>query len=414
MPLLSLAPDSVPCSDRDAPRGIVARLGRRSVGLVLFALMAGSAVERVGAQEEWSPIVGGLRCRVVSVEASMSEEAIDSSAVVREFPRYDQVAFVVEVENAGDSPVTLLDTRYGDSFGEASGDPNSDWSGQFLFEIRYRDAAGKTIAIPETTVIDANMVLGSTALATVEPKGVHRFLLRPEKWLSSLSRDPGAGTFTAEVIYRGMPERVKTRLREYRDDSPGLNAWSGELIGTSEPFEIRMADERRIAWGPAGDGITAGLELVPSRDIPFGTRSKLRLHLKNVTDAPLSLSGHLWQSELPIEAVDAEGKPIDLATTWYSGWTLSAGFVLQPGEAATFDAGNLALAVDATQAEAFEHVTNRKLVVPPGKYRIRSVTSFGASPVLSDGEGNVLVPRDGDWQGKVETGWIEFETGHPQ
>ncbi|HAN99654.1 MAG TPA: hypothetical protein DCQ98_20490 [Planctomycetaceae bacterium] len=414
MSLLSLASLGSARSDRDVSRGNAARFGLRTVGLVLFALAAGSAVGRSAAQEGWGPIVDGLRCRVVPVEASMSEEAIEPSAVVRKFRRFDQVAFVVEVENASDSPVMLLDTRYGDSFGEASGDPNSDWSGQYLFEIRYRDAAGKTIAIPETTVIDANMVLGSTAIATVEPRATHRFLLRPEKWLSSLSRDPGAGTFTAEVIYRGMPERVKTRLREYRDDSAGLNAWSGELIGTSEPFEIEMADERRIAWGPADDGIEAGLEIVPSRDIPFGSKSKLRLHLKNVSDGPLNLSGHLWQSELPIEAIDAEGKSVDVSTAWYSGWTLSAGYMLQPGEVATFDAGNLGLAADATQAEAFEHVTNRKMIVPPGKYRIRSMTSFGASPILQDGEGNVLIPREGDWQGKIETGWLEFETGHPQ
>src|SRR5690606_10611698 len=99
-----------------------------------------------------------------------------------------------------------------------------------------------------------------------------------------------------------------------------------------------------------------------------GEKPEIKLHIRNVSDRPITFSSHLWQSELAVTIKDSDDEPQNLQSTWYSGWTLSGRYTLQPGQTIVFDAGNLGLAATPEEADAFEHLTHRKLIASPGEY----------------------------------------------
>ena len=98
----------------------------------------------------------------------MGENAIDPAQRVTKFAKADDVAYVVEMENVSDKPIKLLDTRYGENYGESKGKAKSDWFGQFLFSIELFDGDGQKIERPEVQVVDLDGVLDGAMVASLD------------------------------------------------------------------------------------------------------------------------------------------------------------------------------------------------------------------------------------------------------
>jgi len=358
----------------------------------------------------WGKPSNGLRCRIVPVRASMSEDEIDLDQETARFESPEGVAFAVELENVGKRPIELLDTRYGKSYGDSQGKAASDWFGQFLFSIDWFDGDGARIKRPDVQVVDLNMPLSGVMVATIEPGRTHRFLLRPTKWLSVMTQRLKAGEFQATVHYHGLSSRAAKRLREYRPDSGVLTAWSGDVVSPTAAFEIAARTNNRpvpLAWGDESDGLRAALDLVPNKTThTHGEKPDVKLHVQNVSKKPITLASFLWLSDIQMTAKNDQGKEFTAGGILYTGWTLSGRITLLPQQTTIFDAGNLGIAASKEQADAFEHITNRKLIAPAGTYRLQLSGPFGTGGyVVKDGKGKQLSPLEGDWAGELTTGF---------
>ena len=345
----------------------------------------------------------------------MSEDAIDLAQRIDKFAQPDDVAFAVELENTSDQPITLLDTRYGDSFGASSGKANSDWYGQFLFSIDVYDSDGKLVERPEVEVVTLNMILGSVGVAAVEPGKTHRFLLRPSNWLSLYRRNFEPGSYRVAVRYRGMPPRVVTRIKEYKPESPVFAAVAGDIVTPPVAFEVhsppvaadgpKETEPIATVWGEPTNGLRTALSFAPAKaSHAHGEKLQLNMHVENVSDKPITVASQLWMSDLAAQVKNDKGEPVQVGGTFYSGSTPVVRVTLKPRQIAVFGAGNIGLAITAEQAGNFEHITNRTLVAPAGKYTVQLGERFGKSFLMKDGQGKVLAPLPGDFVGEVKTG----------
>ena len=377
----------------------------------LMSLLSSAASSAEASALEWGDASKGLRCRIVTVNASMSEEGVDLGQAISTFETPDELAFAVELVNTSNEPIVLLDTRYGTSYGKAQGKPKSDWFGQFLFTIDMLNDTGSIIDRPDVELVGGgHMILSGVLTKTLEPGSRHRFLLRPTKWLSLMTQRLAAGKFTAVVHYLGLPKVAADRIRGYRPKHSVLEAWSGDVASLPVSFQILGPANISVAsdsWGPASRGLRAAVELIPSFPISYGEKVKLKLHVQNVGEKPVDLATHLWMPDLAAVAMDEQGNKLDVGGRWYSGVTPTGRVSLKPGQTAILDAGNLGIAANKQQASDFAHVINRTLVVPPGPFQIQL---SGQLPgfVQRDGNGNVLAPLDGDWTGNMRTGFAEF------
>lgn len=357
---------------------------------------------------DWGPPAAGLRCRVIPVSATRDEDATDAPLVVNNFKTPEDVAFVVEFVNVTDKPISILDTRYGDGYGDSKGKANSNWYGQFLFSIDlFRD--GKKIERPDVQIVDLDHVISNAFVKTLQPGILHRFVLRPTKWLSALAQQFEPGRYDVVARYHGLPARVARRIKEYRPESPVLVAIEGDVASSRISFEVAAPEnappKRDLVWGPPVNGLRTAAEIVPRKDLyAHGERPETRLHVQNVGDKPVTLASHLWMSDLGVSVKNDKGEAVELAHVWYSGWTTSCRTTLQPQQIVVFDAGNIGLAATKEQADKFEDVTHRRMVAPPGKYTLELSGRFGNSFLLKDGKGKVLAPLEGDWIGELTTG----------
>ncbi len=369
------------------------------------SLAAGDESEAV----RWGETRNGLQLRAVPVLATMSEDDVDLSSPMPIFANRSEVAFAVELRNVSDKPLVILDTRYGNSFGEHKGKPNSDNYSQYLFEIDYFDKNGNKIAKPHVQIVDAHIILSGMLTAELAPKQFHRFLLRPKKWNPVLGQRLPAGEYSAVIRYRGMAARVAERISEYRPTSKTLEAWSGDAASPKAAFEIRPpqsdnGQRKSLTWGEPEKGLRAAVAFGTGRPIcRHADRPDLQLHIQNVSQDPITICSPARLTDARLSARRIGGGSVNVGHTWYSGWTLSCRVTLLPGQTTTYFAGNVGIAETPVQAADFPHVTNRTIVTAPGNYRMQlEVNLPGMS--LKDGKGKQLAPLDGDWEGKLTTG----------
>lgn len=366
--------------------------------------------------EAWGPVHAGLQARVFPVSAETSEDALAEATPLASFASAEDVAFVIELKNVSDKPVSLLDTRYGDAYGDSKGKSNSNWYGQFLCTIDLFNQAGQKVERPEVQVVDLNMTLDGMLIVRLEPGQTHKILLRPAKWLSAMTQRMEPGSYRAAIRYHGVPAPVLTRIKEYRPETPLTAVIAGDVVTPQVAFEIvapkpvpANAPQKTVAWGKPSNGLRAGVELMPRQEsYSHGEKPEVKLHIQNVGDKPVTVTSQLWMSDLAAKVTNEQGVEIPIQKTWYSGWTSTSRVTLRPQQIVIYDAGNIGLAATPARANAFEHVTHRKLVAPTGSYFIELSGRFGNAIQLKDGKGKILAPLDGDWIGELTTGVAPF------
>ncbi len=383
------------------------------VGAVLAVSFTGNSGvaaindDTTSAKAEWGEAVNGLRMRVVLVHADMSEEDVGMDAEQRKFKTQEEVAFAIEMENVSDKPIRVLDTRYGNTYGDHSGKPNSNWFGQFLFSIEYFDADGKKVEYPHVEFVAPDLS-GNSLISEIAPGGSHRFLIRPAKWRSVMYQRLKYRRYTAVVHYHGLDKRAADRLQERKPTSETLNAWSGDVASVATKFQIArpVITPTMLYWGEPDNGLQAAMSLSPF--LPWyghGQKLDILLHIQNVSDKPITLASEMWLSVASLTVEDAAGNPIKLGpTVTRGGFPTMIRTTLQPQQTIVLGAGNFGIAKTQEQADGLEDVTHSTIVAPTGEYRLQLSFESWRTPRMEDGKGRQLAPLDGDYVGNLTTG----------
>jgi len=363
--------------------------------------------DTTSAEAEWGDPANGLRMRVVPVHAEMSEEDVDMDAEQRKFKTQEEVAFAIEMENVSDKPICILDTRYGNTYGDHSGKPNSNWFGQFLFSIEYFDADGKKVEYPHVEFVAPDLS-GNSLISEIAPGGSHRFLIRPAKWRSVMYQRLKYRRYTAVVHYHGLDKRAADRLQERKPTSETLNAWSGDVASVATKFQIAspLIPPRTLSWGEPDNGLRAATSFSPF--LPWyghGQKLETLLHIQNVSDKPITLASEMWLSVASLAVEDADGNPVKLTPTMIrEGFSPMIRTALQPQQTIVLGAGDFGIAKNQEQADGIEDEDHGTMVVPTGEYRLQLTFESWRTPRMEDGKGKRLAPLEGDYVGNLTTG----------
>jgi beta-lactamase regulating signal transducer with metallopeptidase domain len=403
--------------DPNERTGLSACIGFCLIACLISTVLAMSFVANSGvaamddntaAEANWGDPVNGLRVRVVPVHADMSEEDVDMDAVQRKFKSQENVAFAVEMENVSDQPIKILDTGYGNSFGESSGKPNSDWYSQFLFSIEYFDADGKKLEYPHVEHVTPDMIVGSAKVSEIAPASSHRFLIRPAKWRSIMYQRLKHHKYTAIVHYHGLQKSAADRIgKRRRDRGRVLETWSGDIASSETQFQIArpVIPRTKLYWGAPSNGLRSAMSLSPF--LPWyghGQKVDTLLHVQNVSDKPITLASEMWLTVASLTVEDKDGNPVKFGpTVSRGGFTPMCRTTLQPDQTIVLEAGNLGLAKTQEEADGFDYVVHGTMVVPTGDYKLQLNLDSRRTPRMQDGEGNPLAPLDGDYVGTLKT-----------
>jgi len=389
-------------SDQRSAVGAEGLIGLGAVVLLVGVGVWAAARADDTEEDEWGTEVNGLVCRIVPVDASMDDEAIELDQAVAEFEQLDEITFAVELKNVGKRPITLLGVQYGANHPSVAGKPNANHFAPHLFEFEFTDRDGK--AIPRTerrfSVDTHSMILSGASAHELDPNQSLKFLLRPARFERSMDHRLASGKYRLKVRYRGPNQVVLEKIREHWPDKPQLNAWAHEVESNAVGFSIAPdpdARRSRLVWGPAKDGLQAALEIrVPprtagdpnaSRGVMLKTPLLAVFHVKNVSDKSITFVSESPRQGDTVHVIDAAGEEIEVRDTWVSGWPIDVRWTLQPGDIAHLTASTPSL-----------NDLDR-----PGQYSVHFTIRFN-SRIGRDDKGNVVFPAPGDWQSELDTG----------
>ncbi|MDA1012962.1 MAG: hypothetical protein O3A00_00745 [Planctomycetota bacterium] len=385
------------------------------VPLIVLGIVASCGVSpsRIAKADQlptaWGQVNNGLRARLIPVSAEMSEDEIDPSKRLDTFTDADDAAFVIEVENVGRDPIKLLDTRYRSRGQKLRGTPHSDWCSQFLFSLNSLDDAGR----PTLRCLDPELTLGEAVVSTLDPGKLHRFLIRPARWVSAVKYRPKPGPHRISVTYHGLPRQAADILRLNQEDSPVLAAASVEVVTPAVSFEIAAAENAAQTpirvWGEPNNGLRAAITFAPNqRSHPHGTRPSLELYVQNVSKRLITIPATLVLSEFKVGMTDDGGKIVKVDQAHYLGIRVVTRVTLREKQIAIFQAGNIGILSAPKDIDAFRGKTHMRMVALPGDYHLQLSKDVGSSILRKDRQGKILAPLAGDWKGQLTTGRTPF------
>jgi hypothetical protein len=366
--------------------------------------------------DDWGPETNGLRCRLVAVDPATDDEAPDANKTVERFGSNADVTFAVELQNVGEKPLTLLGVRYGDSYATAEGQLNTAFFGPHLFQFEFTGPDGTPLARPAREYVGGALEISGASTHEIVAGESLTVSLRPAQFGAPMDYKLPPGDYRGRVRYLGPSAETLAEIAKHWPDKSQARAWSGEAASNEVAFAVGddpLAQPAELVWGEAQNGLQAAAEFrqtrgKPSPDDPTGTYPlntvlDVVFHVKNVSEAPISLVSETWRQDDNVFATNEAGEEQQLTGSWYSGWPIMVRWTLRPGEVAELAAANLAVATDQAVVEKFEHPVGKALVTQPGKYLVRHVIRFGGLQ-SRDEEGNVVIPGPADWQGEISTG----------
>jgi hypothetical protein len=218
---------------------------------------APSVAPEQSSEPPWGPVTSGLRARVLAVSPETDEQRPDWTTAKRQatFARPEEPTLLVELQNAGDRPLSLLGTRYGDEVAPPSpGKSASDRFAPRLFDCEFVDSQGRPVAGPSHRMLDSDaMGTVSAGLAeTLKPTESLIVLLRPAKWDASLAWLLAAGDYKVRVRYHGPTAGVLQELKRVWPEKPLASVWTGAVASAEASFRIASDREDRgpeLVWG---------------------------------------------------------------------------------------------------------------------------------------------------------------------
>ena len=203
---------------------------------------------------------------------------------------------------------------------------------------------------------------------------------------------------------------------------PGPSIWPESQPAATQPTPRADATDtgKVLAWGEPANGLQAALELISARPTcTYGDGIEVRFHIRNVSDRTIQLATPDRRDDHP-DIKDDSGKTPQAMIISRSGSFRIARQELQPAQEVTLDNSGIYIEEDSGLLNRHPGLNsnvnpNTLLENSPGRYMIRySISLPGWTRTLADG--TVILPKPGDWQGKLKTGWSDLiikPTGTP-
>ncbi|MFM9962446.1 MAG: M56 family metallopeptidase [Planctomycetaceae bacterium] len=350
------------------------------------------------------PVVesNALRCRLVAVPTTASDESPDLSKSADRFARGEDVTFAVELQNVSDKPVTLIGVRH-----EAKGQPMfegklaPEFFAPHLFELEFTDADGHPIPRASRAFLEMPHLLNGALTHEIAPGKSLVVQLRPAKFHAPMDHRLPPGSYLAKVRYRGASDKALAYFQKNFPNAPRAKAWSGEVTSNEVAFMVAndpsAPKPQPLVWGAVKDGLQAAVEFqplpgsAPTNDPPgtFPTEPEVRtiFHVKNVSDRTIKFVSEMARQLDEVTATNETGETKRLEGRWISGWPIMVRWTLRPGEI----------------AELHALTSGIGLLKKPGKYTLRYSINF-RSLVRNNGKGDDGFPKADDWQQVLVTG----------
>lgn len=369
--------------------------------VVQIKLPAAAAARAPTTSEKAGAMEAPLRCRLVAVAPDSNDESPGSARQTSKYSSGDNLAFVVELTNTGDKPFTLLGTGYGDSYAKSSGKPKTKGYGERLFEFEFFDTQGKPLPRTKRYFVNDAPYLSGASTQQLKPGESRSVLLRPTGFDAPMAHRLPSGSFGARVTYRGASKDVLTFARRHRPDQPVVNAWSGDAISNTVGFAVEnptpRLDPEKLVWGPVKDGLQAAIAFKATKGVRgdplrapgvlVGSGIGVVFHVKNASDRVITFASETGRMGDSVEVLDIVGEKVEVPTIWQTGWPIDVRWILNPGEVAALD-------VISPTVSGLKH---------PGVYSVKYTIRLN-SRQLKDKQGDIVLPRPGDWQDTLETG----------
>ena len=334
--------------------------------------------------------------------------------------RAEDLTLLVELQNAGDKPLSLQGTRYGDSVTPPwPGKSASDQFAPLLFDCEFFDSQGRPLEGPSHRMLDSDAMgtLSGGLAETLQPTESLIVLLRPATWDPSVAGSLEPGDYRVRVRYHGPTSGALEKLRKTWPEKPLGGVWTGAVMSGDASFQIAddpSTQRPALVWGEPVNGLRAAVEFRSSAntaqarldesrgEFPHGSRLSVYLHVRNVSEQAISFWSETWRQDDAVMLVDESGKETRLGHPWYSGWATIEHWTLKPNQAAVLRTIAVGIAADDAAAKKLEEPIGSVIIGKPGKYRLRYELRFNAWQ--RKGRKRTSPPGDGDWQGTISTG----------
>lgn len=231
--------------------------------------------------------------------------------------------------------------------------------------------------------------IDTTLVAFVFPKETVAALQltpRPEEFIEIWSGSRGEG--------EGAPEASSIA----EDGAPGLIR--GQIPPAEDPADDPAEDrDRTIAWGPARDGLQAGVRLPGGDAFRVGDQVELEFLVRNVGDGVIRLESSDWREEDEITLQTLAGERVGVDQIWYSGMPRMGRYELRPAEQVMLRSG--AFGIRPQDKVHSEHPVVYDAHIGPGTYTMSFRLRF---PDIDRED----APRSDDFRGILNTGAVNF------
>ena len=197
--------------------------------------------------DEWGKESGGLRIRVVPVQADANDESPDLTKKVESYARGEDLTLAVEFKNVGKKAVTLLDAK-----------GNLPFLAPHLFDLEFTDKDGKPIPRSARQVLTSVVMLIEGSTHEIEPGKTLVVVLRPAKFNSPMDYQPPPGDYQVRVRYH-LDQKMVEQIAKLWPDKPQGKAWAGEVVSNTAAFTVandaKAAKAAELQWGKPKDGL---------------------------------------------------------------------------------------------------------------------------------------------------------------
>lgn len=368
----------------------------------LWAMTSGLADAEAASDVGFGAESHGLRCRLVALSPEVSDELPDLNDTTQTFAQSGDMTFGVELKNVSSETLTLLGVRYGEGYAEnVRGTLRTDLLAPHLFDFEFIDKEGKPVPRTHREYFSRWHMLLNASTHELKPGESLLLVLRPAKFHAPMEYDLPPGTYQVRVRYRGLDEPLPENVRKAWPERTTLGAWPHEVESNSIDISIEEGS-RRIefqdwVWGKPVEGLRAAVAFrlpdnvegdpLTAPGVPLGTDMGVELHVQNVSDKPITFVSESNRQGDEVLITDEDGNKVEIESVWRTGSPIEVAWELAPGEVAQLPL--LSSPIDALKQA--------------GRYMVRYTVRFN-SRVQKDAQGNVVVPRPGDFNREVDTG----------
>lgn len=395
---------------------------------VLYLSTSGSTLASPSTQDaaiyqKGGEAVKGLVLRVISASPKTNEQkASMDAAVVSQFVAPGEVMLVAELKNVSDKPIRLVGVRYGEGVTAPSvGKSNTRRFGPILFQYAFRTKDGDLIEPPLNQGLgNPFLELSGAQIEQIEPGRSIVCALRPLETRYDAMHWLPPGEYTLEVSYVGVDDATQAEMMKHWPKMGFTGLWNGKVASNVIPLTIADQPKLDLEWGPTTSGLQAAIEFKdgdtyraegapkpPPHEFPVGAAVSSLVHIKNVSDKPITFWTEEFRQGDTIEVTDATGKVTRPGVPFFTGWAVMSKWTLRPGEIATTysNIGSGMMQSPKTRGRGSPTLSPEAISFP-GTYTAQIELNFGGLQT-KDAKGNP-VPGPNDFSGKLKTGKAAF------